>query len=140
MLPLPTGCRSVMAARRCMRRSWVLGPDDTERAKMAAAKEFIKYMLEPKVLNQYLKGGLDHFAIPIPEIAKSDPFWLEEDPHRTVHTERIRSSVQPRRSTRRTTRRSPTSMLSTSSASPNFDVMKNGMAAEQPMGRQTSLP
>jgi hypothetical protein len=52
-----------------------------------AAKEFIKYMLEPKVLNQYLKGGLGRFAIPMREMAKSDPFWLKEDPHRTVHTE-----------------------------------------------------
>jgi hypothetical protein len=29
---------------------------------------------------------LGRFAIPIPEIANSDPFWLKEDPHRTVHT------------------------------------------------------
>jgi multiple sugar transport system substrate-binding protein len=63
------------------------GPTIPKGAKnVAAAKEFITYMLEPKVLNQYLKGGLGRFAIPMPEIAKSDPFWLEEDPHRTVHT------------------------------------------------------
>jgi multiple sugar transport system substrate-binding protein len=64
------------------------GPTIPKGAKnIAAAKEFIKYMLEPKVLNEYLKGGLGRFAIPMPEMAKSDPFWLEEDPHRTVHTE-----------------------------------------------------
>jgi multiple sugar transport system substrate-binding protein len=63
------------------------GPTIPKGAKnVAAAKEFITYMLEPKVLNQYLKGGLGRFAIPIPEIANSDPFWLEEDPHRIVHT------------------------------------------------------
>jgi len=63
------------------------GPTIPKGAKnVAAAKEFITYMLEPKVLNQYLKGGLGRFAVPIPEIANSDPFWLEEDPHRTVHT------------------------------------------------------
>jgi multiple sugar transport system substrate-binding protein len=63
------------------------GPTIPKGAKnVAAAKEFITYMLEPKVLNQYLKGGLGRFAIPVPEIAKSDPFWLAEDPHRTVHT------------------------------------------------------
>jgi hypothetical protein len=25
--------------------------------------------------------------VPILEIAKSDPFWLREDPHRTAYTE-----------------------------------------------------
>ena len=25
--------------------------------------------------------------IPIPEIAKSDPFWLKQDPHRTAYTQ-----------------------------------------------------
>jgi hypothetical protein len=44
-------------------------------------------MLEPKVFNNYLKGGLGRFAIPIPDIANSDPFWLKEDPHRTAHTQ-----------------------------------------------------
>ena len=63
------------------------GPTIPKGAKnVAAAKEFIKYILEPKVLNEYLKGGLGRFAIPMPETAKSDPFWLKEDPHRTVHT------------------------------------------------------
>jgi len=64
------------------------GPTIPKGAKnVEAAKEFIKYMLEPKVLNEYLKGGLGRFAIPMREMAKSDPFWLKEDPHRTVHTE-----------------------------------------------------
>src|SRR6516162_4676492 len=55
--------------------------------KVAAAKEYINYMREPKVLNEYLKGSLGRFAIPMPEIARSDPFWLNEDPHRTAHTQ-----------------------------------------------------
>src|SRR6516162_164354 len=64
------------------------GPVIPKGAKnVAAAKEFITYMLEPKVFNKYLKGGLGRFAIPIPEIVKSDPFWLKEDPHRTAHTQ-----------------------------------------------------
>jgi ABC-type glycerol-3-phosphate transport system substrate-binding protein len=49
------------------------------------AKEFLKYAIEPKVLNTYLKGGLGRWAIPYPEIAKSDPFWLKDDPHRTAY-------------------------------------------------------
>jgi multiple sugar transport system substrate-binding protein len=42
-----------------------------------AAKEFLKYMVEPKVLNEWLKGGLGRFMLPIPEIVQSDPFWLK---------------------------------------------------------------
>src|SRR5437899_1768791 len=38
------------------------------------AKEFLKYAVQPKVLNEYLKGGLGRW-VPMPEIAKSDPFW-----------------------------------------------------------------
>jgi len=64
------------------------GPVIPKGAKnVAAAKEFIGYMLEPTVFNKYLKGGLGRFAIPIPDVAKSDPFWLKEDPHRTAHTQ-----------------------------------------------------
>jgi len=53
---------------------------------VAPAKEFLKYMVQPKVLNDYLKGGLGRFMVPIPEIAKSDPFWMKEDPHREAYT------------------------------------------------------
>ena len=42
-------------------------------------------MLEPKVLNQYLKGGLGRWMLPVPELAKSDPFWFQQDPHRAAH-------------------------------------------------------
>ena len=50
------------------------------------AKEFLNYAVQPKVLNEYLKGGLGRWALPMPEIAKSDPFWFKEDPHRTAFT------------------------------------------------------
>jgi len=50
------------------------------------AKEFMTYTIQPNVLNQYLKAGLGRWAPPMPEIAKNDPFWLEEDPHRTAYT------------------------------------------------------
>jgi multiple sugar transport system substrate-binding protein len=50
------------------------------------AKEFLKYAIEPKVLNEYLKGGLGRWAIPYPEVAKTDPFWLNSgDQHRTAY-------------------------------------------------------
>ncbi len=45
--------------------------------------------IQPKVLNQYLKAGLGRWALPIPEIVKSDPFWLKEDPHRTAYMTQI---------------------------------------------------
>jgi multiple sugar transport system substrate-binding protein len=49
------------------------------------AKELLTYMIEPKVLNEYLKGGLGRWAVPLPEIAKGDPFWFKEDPHVTAY-------------------------------------------------------
>ena len=66
----------------------VNGPVIPKGAKnLAVAKEFIKYAVQPKVLNEYLKGGLGRWMLPVPEIAKSDQFWLKEDPHRTAYTE-----------------------------------------------------
>jgi multiple sugar transport system substrate-binding protein len=65
-----------------------LGPVIPKGAKnVAVAKEFIKYAIQPKVLNEYLKGGLGRWMMPVPEIAKSDPFWLKEDPHREAFTQ-----------------------------------------------------
>jgi multiple sugar transport system substrate-binding protein len=52
-----------------------------------AAKEFLKYLAQPKILNDWLKGGLGRFMLPVPELVKSDPFWLKEDPHRKAYTE-----------------------------------------------------
>jgi multiple sugar transport system substrate-binding protein len=64
----------------------VFGPVIPKGAKnVAVAKEFAKYIIQPKVLNQYLKAGLGRWALPIPELVKSDPFWLKEDPHRTAY-------------------------------------------------------
>src|SRR5215468_2121422 len=54
---------------------------------VAAAKEFLKYVAQPKVLNEWLKGGLGRFMVPIPELVQSDPFWLKEDPHRKAYAE-----------------------------------------------------
>jgi multiple sugar transport system substrate-binding protein len=54
---------------------------------VAAAEEFLKYAVQPKVLNEWLKGGLGRFMLPIPEIVQSDPFWLKEDPHRKAYAE-----------------------------------------------------
>jgi len=58
-----------------------------EAKNVAAAKEFLKYVVQPNVLNEWLKGGLGRFMLPIPEIVQSDPFWLKEDPHRKAYAE-----------------------------------------------------
>jgi multiple sugar transport system substrate-binding protein len=50
------------------------------------AKEFLKYVIEPKVLDKYLTASLGRWVTPMPEMAKSNPFWLKEDPHRTALT------------------------------------------------------
>ena len=66
----------------------VLGPAIPKGAtNVAVAKEFIKYAIQPKVLNQYLKAGRGRWMLPVPEVAKADPFWFHQDPHRTVYAE-----------------------------------------------------
>ena len=66
----------------------VFGPVIPKGAKnVAVAKEFLKYAFQPEILNAYLKGGLGRWAIPMPEIVKSDSWWLDpKDTHRGVHT------------------------------------------------------
>ena len=72
------------------------GPVIPKGAKnVVLAKEFLRYAVQPKVLNAYLKGGLGRWMVPIPEIAKSDPFWLKEDPHRTAYTELTLGQTMP---------------------------------------------
>jgi multiple sugar transport system substrate-binding protein len=45
---------------------------------IAAAKEFLKYSIEPKVLAAYLKGGLGRFLPTMPSIVENDKaFWLD---------------------------------------------------------------
>ena len=47
------------------------------------AKEFMKFLIQPKVMNAYLKQGLGRWLPAYPSLAKSDPFWLDpSDPHR----------------------------------------------------------
>ncbi|HUH85170.1 MAG TPA: hypothetical protein VLX85_11205, partial [Stellaceae bacterium] len=51
------------------------------------AKDFIKYVIQPKVSNTYLKDGLGRWLPAIPELVKTDPFWLDpKDPHRAAYT------------------------------------------------------
>jgi multiple sugar transport system substrate-binding protein len=49
------------------------------------AKEFLKYLIEPKVVNEYLKVGLGRNVPCMPSIVKADPWWFD-DPHRKAYT------------------------------------------------------
>ena len=40
------------------------------------AKDFMKYFMQPKVMNANLKGGLGRWFPAIPQIVKDDPWWL----------------------------------------------------------------
>src|SRR5438477_8351547 len=54
---------------------------------VTVAKDFLKYAVQPNVLNEYLKGGLGRWVIPMREIAQADPFWFHEDKNRTAFAE-----------------------------------------------------
>jgi multiple sugar transport system substrate-binding protein len=47
------------------------------------AKDFMKFLIQPKVMNAYLKQGLGRWLPAYPALVKTDPFWLDpSDPHR----------------------------------------------------------
>ena len=94
------------------------------------AKEFLKYAVQPKVLNDYLKGGLGRWAVPMPEIAKGDPFWFKEDPHRTAYaTETLIDPTLPLYEAFNPAMAAVNSEHVFSIAM--IDVMNNGMTPEQ---------
>ncbi|MGH7046636.1 MAG: ABC transporter substrate-binding protein, partial [Stellaceae bacterium] len=50
------------------------------------AKEFSKYVIEPKINNEYLKAGLGRWLPVYPELVKNDPWWTDpSDPHRAPY-------------------------------------------------------
>jgi multiple sugar transport system substrate-binding protein len=51
------------------------------------AKDFLKYLIQPKVDNEYLKTGLGRRLPAMAAIVKDDPWWLDpKDPHRVAYT------------------------------------------------------
>ena len=49
---------------------------------VAVAKDFMRYFIQPEVMNENLKQGLGRWLPVIPSLVKSDPFWLDtKDPH-----------------------------------------------------------
>jgi multiple sugar transport system substrate-binding protein len=49
------------------------------------AKDFLKYLIQPEILNEYLKTGLGRRVPAMPSIVKNDPWWMA-DPHRKAYT------------------------------------------------------
>jgi multiple sugar transport system substrate-binding protein len=78
-------------------QSGVFGPVIPKGAKnVEVAREFLKYAIQPEVLNEYLKGGLGRWANPMPETVKTDPWWLDpSDTHRSTHTKMASGMLGP---------------------------------------------
>jgi multiple sugar transport system substrate-binding protein len=54
---------------------------------VAVAKDFLKYLIQPAVVNEFLKTGLGRWLPTMPHLVKDDPFWLDPaDPHRVAYT------------------------------------------------------
>lgn len=50
------------------------------------AKDFVKYMIEPKITGAYTKAGLGRWLPTFPNIVKNDPWWTDpKDPHRLAY-------------------------------------------------------
>jgi multiple sugar transport system substrate-binding protein len=97
---------------------------------VTVAKDFLKYAVQPNVLNEYLKGGLGRWVTPMPEIAKADPFWFKEDPHRTAFaTETLIDPTSPLYEAFNPAMAGVNSEHVFSVAM--LDVMNNGMSPEQ---------
>jgi multiple sugar transport system substrate-binding protein len=52
---------------------------------VTVAKEFLKFLIQPKVCNEYLKTGLGRNVPCMPSIVKEDKWWFD-DPHRAPYT------------------------------------------------------
>ena len=50
------------------------------------AKDFLKYLIQPKITNDYLKIGLGRNIPAFPSVVHGDPWW-QEDPHRKAYVE-----------------------------------------------------
>lgn len=54
---------------------------------VATAKDFMKYFMQPQVMNENLKNGLGRWVPVIPQIVRDDPWWTDtkDDPHRSPY-------------------------------------------------------
>jgi multiple sugar transport system substrate-binding protein len=56
-------------------------------ANIDVAKDFMKFFMQPKVMNENLQGGLGRWVPVIPSIVREDPWWTDpkNDPHRLAY-------------------------------------------------------
>lgn len=64
---------------------------------VAVAKDFLRYLIQPHVMNEYLKNKLGRAVPVIPELVQQDPFWLDPtDPHRSSYVrEALGATITP---------------------------------------------
>jgi multiple sugar transport system substrate-binding protein len=55
---------------------------------VAVAKDFLRYLIQPAVLDEYLKTGLGRNLPAMRSIVKDDPWWFA-DAHRKAYTEQV---------------------------------------------------
>ena len=61
------------------------------------AKDFMKYFMQPKVMNENLKGGLGRWVPAIPQIVNDDPCWLSKESRAWCPMSRKGSQSDPAR-------------------------------------------
>jgi multiple sugar transport system substrate-binding protein len=51
------------------------------------AKDFMRYFIQPQVMNENLKNGLGRWVPVMPQIVRDDPWWVDtrDDPHRSPY-------------------------------------------------------
>jgi multiple sugar transport system substrate-binding protein len=56
-------------------------------ANIDVAKDFMKFFMQPEVMNENLKGGLGRWVPVMPSVVKQDPWWTDTkaDPHRLAY-------------------------------------------------------
>jgi multiple sugar transport system substrate-binding protein len=59
------------------------------------AKDFMKYVIQPQVTNNYLNEGLGRFLPAVPSLVKSDPFWLGHPQRKAYTTEGLLTETVP---------------------------------------------
>ena len=84
---------------------------------VAVAKDFLKYLIQPKVSNEYLKTGLGRNMPAMPSIVKNDPWWLDPRTRTGWPMSSRACSARPCRSSGSPTRPMPRSRTSMSGAS-----------------------
>jgi multiple sugar transport system substrate-binding protein len=53
---------------------------------VVVAKDFLKYLIQPNILNELLKTGLGRNLPAMPAIVKHDPWWFDpKEPHRVAY-------------------------------------------------------